>query len=112
MALPRDFRLRITRENLHLVRKAGKTLHSQLLRAYYLPNVKDGEQNGFGVIIGASLAKKATVRNRLRRYIQEGIVHALSKPPSGMMVIYPKREIVHKDRETIIRDVEVLMKDI
>lgn len=112
MALPKQLRLRITKQNLFMVRKEGKILHSPMLKAFYLPSRTGGQQRGFSVIIGTSIAKKATVRNRLRRYIHEGILKFLPSLPEVVMIIYPKKEIVSKDKEVVAKDIALLLAKI
>lgn len=107
MALPKELRLNVTKESLLRLRKTGKVLHGSLLKVFYLPTE---EKRGFGVIIGASISKKATERNRIRRYIHEAILATIADTPDIAMVMYPKKGIVDAGRDNIKKEVTGLLK--
>ena len=111
MALPKRYRIVLTRQYLILLRKVGKSISSLSLRAFYIssPSLVNSR---FAVVVGASVARKAVVRNRIRRVIQEAILECLPKILKVDMIVYPKKEIMDVDRKQIKKEIEQLLKTI
>lgn len=51
----------------------------------------------FAFVISNKISKKATARNKIRRYLQESIRELLTKFPSGDYVFYVKKGILDKN---------------
>jgi|SRR5581483_10060267 len=111
MALPKEHRLVIDRTIRSTLRERGKFFQNDLLRANYLIR-PENKQKRFGIVIGVSLSKKATVRNKLRRYIQEAIRLFLPQAPSVDMIVYPKSTIKTAEKEAIKKSIQGLFQKI
>lgn len=117
MALPRKHRLGLSQQKASELRKTGKKIHTSFLTGFLSP----GSQARFAVVVGLNISKKATVRNKVRRLLQQEIMASLSSTESVLglpkdmkvdMMIYPKREIVVAEREKIVDEVQLLFRKV
>lgn len=107
MALPRKHRLLVDKANLSLFKKRGKKTVTPLLSAY---SIQGG--NRFAIVVSSHVSKKAVDRNRLRRLIHGAIVANMPKVPKIDMILFPKKQMVHCNREEIVKEVAMLFKKI
>ena len=98
MALPRKFRLSST--EIKEVFKRGLGLNSELFQLKFLPAASATTK--FAVIVGSRVSKKASVRNKIKRKINEAIRLNISKVRPGRLIV-----IVAKSRLADIRFVEL-----
>lgn len=91
MALPKKNQLALNRKTILTIRKKGRFIQSPFLSGYYL--LSESKENRFAVVVGGAISKKAVIRNRIRRIIQE-LLLALPKSKGVDMIVYPKKGIV------------------
>lgn len=101
--LPKNYRL--TKEkDIKRVLSTGKPFFSPFFRLKYAKNGL--EQSRFSVVVSAKVSKKAVIRNKLRRQVQEIIWLNLDKISSGLdFVINLKLESLKIDREKLEKDI-------
>ena len=87
----------------------GKFIRGEMAEARFLPN--DLAICRFGFIVGLSVSKKATIRNRIRRLLNEA-AGALAPSISNNfdILIVAKAKAVGKSREEILKDVQNIFK--
>lgn len=108
MALPKKHRLVLDRRILSTFGKIGKRIQTPLFSALSLPG--KGETGRCAVVVGTSIAKKAVVRNRLRRVIQEAVFEGIRMQKTNVdMIVYPKIAIINTDRRDIKKEVKELL---
>jgi len=111
MALPKVYRLTIDAAISSKLRKTGTSIHSHFFSAYHLPN--NLKHSRFGIITGTAIAKKAVVRNRIRRIVQDGLLHkAAGIVNSKDVMIYTKKTIAGADTNQIRADIDSLVEKI
>ena len=110
MSFPKKHRLNASEKYATHLRKMGITASTSLLRARYLLK-KEGESK-FAVTIGKKISKRATVRNRLRRRIHEGVLGALSNTLHVDMIIYPTKESAEESIKKIKEEISSLFNKI
>jgi ribonuclease P protein component len=70
------------------------------------------KESKFGIVVSAKVSKKSTVRNKIRRRLQEILRINLNKIKKGFKVmIVVKTSAVNKDYQEIRRDLELLLKN-
>lgn len=120
MALPKRYRIALSKQSFALLRKTGRSISTRVLKACYIknPNVTNSR---FAVIVGGNVAKKAVARNRIRRLIQAELLENLPRTVTvrGLpitlrvdMIVYPKRMIAGVNKNLIREEVEQLLKKI
>jgi ribonuclease P protein component len=83
-------------------------LESPLLSSYVAPRYVNGSR--VAIIVGSSVSKKATVRNSLRRILQEAFAKTLPKGRGVDMIVYPKKGIVNLGKEEMRKEAEILVR--
>ena len=93
------------------MRKAGKSIITPTLRAFYIKNPNLANSR-FAVVVGGTVAKKAVMRNRIRRVIQEATLQYL--PPSVRvdMIVYPKKDVAELTANAIRKEIALLFRNI
>ena len=108
MALPRIHRLVLSQQKVRTLRKTGKKIHTSFLTAF----LNTGNEARFAIVVGTNISKKATVRNKVRRQIQQEIMLSLPKDMKVDMMIYPKSTIVGKPAAEIKKEISSLFQKI
>lgn len=113
MALPKQNRLK-KRKDFEEVFKKGKTLHGDFLFIKY--NYGTTNISRFGIVVSAKVAKKAVLRNRIRRILSETIRGQLKTKQQKFydVVIFIKKTIpedlnsVKNDLLTTLRKAKII----
>ncbi len=99
MALPQKYRL-TDKKDVGRVIKRGKILNSELFQIRFLANNLDFDR--FVVITGLRFSKKATIRNKTKRQLNEIIRINILKVKSGLdIVLLARLKILDKKSEYI-----------
>ena len=111
MALPKNHRLVLTGKITALLRGKGRRIQTNLFTAFYLPG-NTSLASRFAVIVGAYLSKKAVLRNRIRRIVQEAIRFSLPKTRGIDMIVYPKKKSLEVSTKDVRKNAEFLLQKI
>lgn len=110
MALPKKFQLSLNRKTILAFRKKGRPVQASSLSGYYLVN--ELQENRFAIVVGGAISKKAVVRNKIRRSIQQVLLTALPKERRVDMILYPKKGIVNLSKDGFDEEVKKLLQQI
>lgn len=108
--LKRIYRITKAKDYQRIYRQGGK-IYNPFFILRYLPNQK--KISRFGVIISNKVAKKAVIRNRLKRQITEIIRLTMSGIPAGYdcsLICLPK--ISRADYNEIKKNLDLLLAKI
>lgn len=107
--LPAEYRLK-RKINFDKVVKQGKKFFSSLFIARVDKKFQGAAR--VGIIISSKIAKKAVVRNRLKRWISNDINNHLDLLLPADYVLIPKKHISEKKHKEISKDIELLLKKV
>jgi len=97
--LPREYRLK-KRNDFQVVFQQGRTYQEDFLKIKFIRNKK--QINRFGIVVGLKISKKAVVRNKIRRRLQEIIRINFNRFRLGFdIVIFPTSQIIGKKYQEI-----------
>lgn len=106
--LTKQYRLQKDRD-FELVFKKGRAFKSKFLFLKLKRN--NLEISRFGFVIGKTISKKSTVRNRIKRRLRDIIERNLVKIKSGFdVIIGVNTKIVEKNYQEIKEELEELLK--
>ncbi len=106
--LSKDNRLRHEKDIKALFSK-GKSAFGIYVSMKYRPNQLS--ENRFAVVIGTKIAKRAVVRNRLRRQIRAIVGKHLSEMKSGFdIALLPKKEALGKKSHELEEEILSILK--
>lgn len=110
--LPKPYRL--TKEkDFSVVYKRGGSVFTPTLVLRYMKRkgIEKNEQSCFGFVVSGKTAKKANVRNKIKRRLRAIIEKKLNEIPAGYnFVLIARSGIVKKDYQSIRNDVESLFR--
>lgn len=106
-----DRKNRLTkRAEFERVREGGKVFPSDSFSLSVLER-KDSKPSRFGFIVSTKISKAATIRNKAKRALREGIRHLIFYMKNGYdCVVLAKPIIVKKYTDEIIRELEKILK--
>ncbi len=106
-----DRKNRLTKKSeFEKVREEGKVTPSDSFSLSILDR-EDEKPSRFGFIISTKISKAATIRNRAKRALREGIRHSIAYIKDGYdCVILAKPIIVKKYTDEIIRELQKTLK--
>ncbi|HYM65526.1 MAG TPA: ribonuclease P protein component [Candidatus Sulfotelmatobacter sp.] len=83
---------------------SGKTINTPL---FSLKISQSGEkETKFGFVVSKKISKKAVLRNKTKRVLQEAARGALEKVASGKnIIIYAKKNFTYKDTEEVKKNI-------
>lgn len=100
MALPRKYRLPLIDKNVN-----KKIYDGPFFRVF--ARKREGEYiSRFAFVVSNKISKRATTRNKIRRYLQESIRELLAKFSSGDYIFYIKKGILDKNLKEIKEEVK------
>jgi len=89
--------------------KGEKTISSPLFTIKYLVN-EEGVSK-FAFIISKKIDKRAVLRNKIKRNLSKGLEEILNEIALGHNFIFiPKKEILEKTQEEIVKEVKEVFK--
>ena len=87
-----------TRYSFRNVLKSENSYSSKFLLIKY----KRADFLKFGIITSNKFCKKATIQNKIRRYIAEAVTHNLSKFPQNYNFVFvPKKTVLFNDKVSV-----------
>lgn len=91
------------------IKNKGEMIYSSIFGLLILK--KEDKEKKFGFIISKKISKKAVDRNKIKRYLSEGVRRSLENIKEGSRGIFlVKREILNKKLEEIVVEVEKVFK--
>jgi ribonuclease P protein component len=111
MALPKNFRLK-KEKNFDKVKRQGQIIHSPLFAVSILTGQKKGPK--FGLVVSKKIDKKATERNKIRRWLSEAVRSLLPQLRLDIYaVFFVKKQIKQSNYQKIkdeIKKIDLLFK--
>lgn len=107
--LARKFMLK-DRSDFDLIKKKGKSLNSEsfILRYYY---DKNAPVSKFGFIVTTKVSKKASLRNKAKRALSEGVRRSIFAVKKGYLcLIIAKPVIIKKYTPEIMKEIDETLK--
>lgn len=108
-----DRKNRLTKKSeFERVKEEGKVTPSDSFSLSVLKR-EDHKPTRFGFVVSTKISKAATIRNRVKRALREGVRHSLSYLKNGYdCVVLVKPIIVKKYTDEIIREIQKVLKDV
>jgi ribonuclease P protein component len=91
------------------IKNKGKMIYSPIFGLLTLK--KEDKEKKFGFIISKKISKRAVDRNKIKRYLSEGVRKSLENIEEGTRGVFlVKREILNKKLEEVVVEVEKVFK--
>ncbi len=106
-----DRKNRLTKKSeFEKVREEGKVASSDSFSLSFL-NREDSKPSRFGFIVSTKISKAATIRNRAKRALREGVRQSIAYIKDGYdCVVLAKPIIVKRYTDEIIRELQKTLK--
>lgn len=88
------------------VAKYGRKIHTSFFIFYIYSSNKKQKNPRFGIVISQKISKKATIRNRLRRWIKSDLFNYKDNIPPFDYMLIAKKQAVEKNHKEISLDLK------
>lgn len=101
MALPKKFRLK-KKKSFDKVKRQGQIVHSPLFAVSILTGQEKGPK--FGFVVSKKIDKKASARNKIRRWLSEAVRNLLPQLRSDVYAVFFVKKQIKQSNYHKIKD--------